>query len=641
MNNNQKTKGRPHIWLLVILVLGFLIRLWLVDERWINPDEGAHLMDGRLVLDGLIPEIDYSSRQPLYVFIVALFLKAFGIGYIGGRFFPLISVMVVALLVFLISRRLFNEKVALLASAIYTFLPLSVIESTIVKTEPFTTLLSCIGVYLAVLGVGSKRRAVLSFFLSGVFLSLAFYVRESSLAIPLAVFLFFTVAYFREVKRLFVNYGVLLFGYFFTCLIFFAYYSQFTTIDQVFNSSINPLHFILKNFQKVSGLVERDAIGAEINGFRLADQPWGETLGYLRFTLFSHSFLFIGFIFSILILIYSLLTKEDNEDLKSVFLPLSLLYSWLLSLAIAYSYWTLHRGFFVQYFEEFLPPLSVLSAFVIVYSISRLELQKEVYTKMAILIPPLLIAVFFFNRWFPDFQIKSVFYFLVVTLVFALFYFSEKLGLKRWLYALITIGVLSGVLLRLASSGSHAVKALLYLTLVSLVYLVVFNASGIRLKRDLKKGLGFIASSLLISSLVLSFAVSGRRMGVDFDSVWSPETVRETSDYIRGNSKEGDEIMSGAVIWELESNRRPFMNKTHPLAYVSRIPEEEEKEMEWGLANNPPRFIILDGYTEKTYLRQIGKLQEIMDERYGLEKVVEGSRYPVKIYGLKASDFSN
>ena len=99
--------------------------------------------------------------------------------------------------------------------------------------------------------------------------------------------------------------------------------------------------------------------------------------------------------------------------------------------------------------------------------------------------------------------------------------------------------------------------------------------------------------------------------------------------------------MYGEVIWELHSNRRPFMNKSHPLAYRGSIPEEEAKKMEWGLAKNPPRFIILDGYTEKTYLRQINKLQEIMDERYKLKKVVEGSRYPVKIYGLEASDLSN
>ena len=193
-------KSSPYLSLVAILIVGFLIRLWLVDERWINPDEGAHLMDGRLVLDGLVPKVDYGSRQPLYVFIIAIFLKIFGISYISARLFPLFSVMGVALLIFLISKKLFNEKVALLASAIYTFLPLSVIESTIVKTEPLTTLLTCIGIYLVISGIENERISGLLFFLSGIFLSLAYYVRESSLAIPVAIFLFFVVMHMKTEK---------------------------------------------------------------------------------------------------------------------------------------------------------------------------------------------------------------------------------------------------------------------------------------------------------------------------------------------------------------------------------------------------------------------------------------------------------
>jgi hypothetical protein len=124
-------------------------------------------------------------------------------------------------------------------------------------------------------------------------------------------------------------------------------------------------------------------------------------------------------------------------------------------------------------------------------------------------------------------------------------------------------------------------------------------------------------------------------MGVDFYCVWPPEAVREVSDYIKANSEEDDEIMSGAVIWEFESNRKPFMNQTHPLIHQYRIREEELKDIEWRLSEDPPRFIILDGYTEKTYLKRISNLQLIMDEKYELKKIVEGSQYPVMIYELK------
>lgn len=638
--SNQKVKLNSYLLLLAILIIGFLIRLWLLDKRWINPDEGAHLMDGRMILDGLVPEVDFGSRQPFYVYVIAIIFKIFGISYTTVRLFlPLISTMGICLLVFLISKRLFDERVALLASFIYTFLPLSIIESVIVKTEPLTTLLSCMAIYLVVSGVESEKRSGLLFFLSGVFLSLAFYVRESSLAIPFAVFVFFIVAYWDKLQKLFINYVLVLCGYFSVCLAVFAFYSQFMTVKQILSSSINPLSFILQNLQNILGLKETNAVAAGVDSFRLASQPWSETLSYLNLTLLTSSFLFAGLIFSLTILAYTLLTKEDKENFKKVFLPLLLLYSWISSLAIAYSYWALHRGFFIQYFEEFLPPLSILLAFVIVFSMSKLELQKRVNMNTAIMTFFLIVVVFFTGK-FSDLQIKSVIYFLIATSVLSFFYFSRELGLNRWLYTFIALGIVSAILLKLASFWRYELKVLLYLILITIVYLVLFKVSGLKLKKDLKEGLGFIVFSILMSSSLLSFAVWGGKMGVDFDSVWSPRTVRETSDYIRANSGEKDEIISGAVIWELESNRKPFMNQTHPLAYLFGISEEKLENIERELSENPPKFIILDGYTEKTYLKQVNKLQLIMDERYKLKKVVDGSRYPVKIYELDMNNFS-
>ena len=49
--------------LLVVCVVSLSIRLWLLDKRWINPDEGPHLMDAVLVLDGKIPRVDFDSRE--------------------------------------------------------------------------------------------------------------------------------------------------------------------------------------------------------------------------------------------------------------------------------------------------------------------------------------------------------------------------------------------------------------------------------------------------------------------------------------------------------------------------------------------------------------------------------------------------
>ena len=159
-------------------------------------------MDGRLILDGLVPKVDYDSREVVYVYIIASIFKIFGVGYITGRLLPLFSTMGIGLMVFLISRNLFNEKVALLALTIYMFSPLSIVESSIAKTEPLAILLSCIGIYFLISGVKSDKRNILLFLSSGFFLALAYYARRSTLAILVAVLLFIAIAYRGEIKRI-------------------------------------------------------------------------------------------------------------------------------------------------------------------------------------------------------------------------------------------------------------------------------------------------------------------------------------------------------------------------------------------------------------------------------------------------------
>lgn len=593
-------------------------------------------MDGRLVLDGLVPEVDYGSRQVVYVYMIAFFLKIFGISYINVRFLPLIATLGISLLVFLISKKLFDENVALLATTIYTFLPLSVLESAIVKTEPLTTLLSCLGIYLAILGIAIERKGHLLFFLSGVALSLAFYIRESSLAIPVAILLFFMVTYWSRFRLLLRNYGFIIGGYLSVCLIVFAYYTQFMTVSQILKSPINPLNIIMVSLQNIynSLLPPAEAASNVLELSTSTFESWKLTLSYLHLTLFTHTFLFIGILFSVIILAYSIFTRREHGDTSKLIFPLSLLYSWLFGLTIFYLYWTLHRGFFIQYFEEFLPPLTIILAFVINDLFTRLRLEESL-GKNITFIALALFMVFFSHRTIPDLEVKSIVYLLATTLGLAFFYFVPRLKLQRWLYALLATGIVLVVILKLASVTPYFIRALLYFIFISFVYLVIFLAEGLRLRSDFKKGLVFIGFSLLLSASVLSFAVSGQKMGVAFDSVWSPKTVELASNYIEMNSNESDEVMSGAVIWELEANRRPFMNETHPLRFIPGMSKEEANKIEEGLANHPPKFIVLDGYTEETYLRHINQLQAIMEDKYELRKVVSGSRYPVKIYKLK------
>ena len=64
-----KRLSHPLLLLLLILLAGLAVRLLLLQLRWINPDEGAHLLDARLWLAGQVPVADFGARQPFYILI--------------------------------------------------------------------------------------------------------------------------------------------------------------------------------------------------------------------------------------------------------------------------------------------------------------------------------------------------------------------------------------------------------------------------------------------------------------------------------------------------------------------------------------------------------------------------------------------
>ena len=53
------------------------------------------------------------------------------------------------------------------------------------------------------------------------------------------------------------------------------------------------------------------------------------------------------------------------------------------------------------------------------------------------------------------------------------------------------------------------------------------------------------------------------------------------------------------------------------------------------LASQPPRIIVLDGYTERTYLKQVSAIEPLLQTSYRLIQEVSGSRSPVKVFVLR------
>jgi 4-amino-4-deoxy-L-arabinose transferase-like glycosyltransferase len=156
----------------------------------------------------------------------------------------------------------------------------------------------------------------------------------------------------------------------------------------------------------------------------------------------------------------------------------------------------------------------------------------------------------------------------------------------------------------------------------------VYFKSNKHFKNKLKN----IALIILFASFMTSFFY----VSPSFGSIWSPTTLQEITHYLTMNSNQNDEIMSGAVIWAFESNSRLFLNITHPLSLRPGISNDERLKVENKFSRDPPRIIILDGYTEQTFIRHIPTIQKFINESYSLKKKNTGSKYPVKVFELNS-----
>ena len=138
-----------------------------------------------------------------------------------------------------------------------------------------------------------------------------------------------------------------------------------------------------------------------------------------------------------------------------------------------------------------------------------------------------------------------------------------------------------------------------------------------------------------LGAFVMSLTYSADTLTFAYDSNWSPSALEKTSAYLKRHTRSTDSIMSGAVIWELQALRRPFLDISHPLGFEFRISENERERLESAIKTKPPEVIILDGFTEKTYFRQIPWLWDFLDSMYNLVQTAEPARNPVKIYQQK------
>src|SRR6202040_2949303 len=175
--------------LVLVLVVFAIIRIRLRNTP-LERDEGEYAYAGQLLLQGDPPyHLAYNMKLPGTYAAYAIMMAAFGQTTAGIRMGMLVVLIANTLLVFSLGRRLFGVLAATVAAAAYTLLANRVQTMSLDgHATHFIVLMALAGTLLLLHAIETQE--ALALFGSGVFLGLAFLMKQHGILFAVFGFLF-------------------------------------------------------------------------------------------------------------------------------------------------------------------------------------------------------------------------------------------------------------------------------------------------------------------------------------------------------------------------------------------------------------------------------------------------------------------
>lgn len=617
---------KPTLVLLIFLAASLAIRVALLPMRWINPDEGAHLMDAKLFLEGLMPVVDYGSRQPFYVFMLSVFLKIFGMSYLAGRLMPVMASLGIGWMLYLIGRRMFDSTVALISAAIYLFLPLTIIWAPVVKTEPLAVFLVCIAVYFLVLSLDSGIQRSTWMIPSGIFAALAFYVRQPTLYLPLAIVTFILFLRNVRVTELLQRIFFFLMGYLSVTIGIIAIFLNKMSLRQVLFSQLNPLNLIWNRVLHIFNLVPAEYRIVDSSGFRILDQDAAYTLAAWHQSIFFCLFILVAALLAVLFLARKGLDKEGEQKSRW---RTSLLLLWFGYVVLLYVYQSANRGFYTQYFTEALPPLILLAAVFMKNAFSRFKTKPVIlFFSLSGSFYALFLAQRMFWQFYPGIGGYLVAFTFITALIIALKMSPFANRRQIMLVTILTTLVGSTMFYLLKIIGIGDVFA------VAAAFVLLYPVAEFFFKKWEQEGENAAEMAagafVLLIAFWISAAFSGRMISPGYEAIWPRKVVKQVTAILKHEAEGSGEVLSGGTIWTFEAGLTPFLNVSHPTEFFKK----NKADFVLDFKENMPTFVILDGYTHRKFARYWTFVQDELVKDYELIATVPHPKSPVKIYKL-------
>ncbi|MAG38013.1 hypothetical protein CMI45_01330 [Candidatus Pacearchaeota archaeon] len=194
LNMIYSPKKRYERILMILVLVGFILRLIAAFNLGTLADDMVFASQSAGIFDAKI--LSTHSNPPLFFYLNDLAFMIFGFTTFASRFWPLIMGSLLIIVSFLITKKLFNEKIALLAAFFVTFSSF-LIRMTFSEHSLVVFFLSFLAVYFGMLYLDEKNLKYLIF--AGILFGLGILTKYNAPFILLS-FLIFS-AYFVKMNR--------------------------------------------------------------------------------------------------------------------------------------------------------------------------------------------------------------------------------------------------------------------------------------------------------------------------------------------------------------------------------------------------------------------------------------------------------
>ena len=256
---------------IVILISSILLySIWNIVCNTKPVSDYAVLIDGaKDMINGTFNKLSFNKENYFYFYnfqvgfvsYLALIMKVFGTKIIFLKFIEILALSISNLMVYMISLKLYNRKIAILSTILYSTLLFNIAGSSIINNQHISMLFILLGIYCLI-----KDDRIVNKMFCGIFLAIAFILRSSSIIFIIAIICYIIWKCFNDN---FEKSGLKIFTIFILIVIPF---SLVRTYDYAMKSnnivSTSAINGNLSSFKFVLGIQGTGITGSETKSAR-------------------------------------------------------------------------------------------------------------------------------------------------------------------------------------------------------------------------------------------------------------------------------------------------------------------------------------------------------------------------------------